>query len=849
MRRAWMVVLLMALGSAGCFGSFGRGGRRADDGPVTSPGDAGMPSRPDLGNPPLELTPTPTLLAVQPAGPANDNAPRVLVAAERTASVELFSDAACTRGPLDRGRAPASGPADLEIRVEDDSETTIFARATLDGLLPSLCTPEPLLYVEDSTAPAPPALLGSTPESPARESRPEVFGEAEPGAQVRVYDDGACSRFLGTTAADDAGSFSLAVLVPEDTATRLFADATDAAGNRSACSDALVYEELDDAPLSILYPPGVALTFAEDIVIRGSTAEPDLAASVRVGGVTAESDDGFATWEVTVPLGIGQNRLAAEVLDARDIVLGQVAVVVERRQPTTLSTLHHTAVADPARDRIVLAATDQIFSFDLTSTRLQVLASETVGSGAAFTRADDLVVDPDDGTLYYVDREGFSVYALDGRGVRTLVSGPGRGVGTALSELAWVVFADDELLVQNDESTILRVSLTTGNRSAFSTLPLGFTDPVWDASRSALLGTRDVPAGLELISFSSGGVTTIISGPGIGSGPDLPSSTVLLDDNGAIRVFHDSGVFEVERATGNRTRTLDTPSLLSAVTPVAFDAAGQTLYQYPYRFDVVSGDFDVVREEVFGTGPHFLTAIAVEYDPVAGRLFVLDNARGSVIEVERDGSREVLVESDTLEAPYGLVADFAGDDLYIIAGGGRIGRYTLGSAGPRVVYEGGRRLSHEAVWDRQSGVFHLGLGNRFVALDLATEQETVLADMIEVPTGGVARRGDRFFVASGSWILDVADDGSTATRMPRIGAGTSVQVAPDGDTLWTVGAWGMTAIDIESGVRTPLPLRNGASWRADDFAVGDDDEVLWVVDAFGVQAYDTVTREMVFVSW
>jgi Regulator of chromosome condensation (RCC1) repeat/Putative Ig domain/PASTA domain len=93
----------------------------------------------------------------------------------------------------------------------------------------------------DTTAPPAPSRLGAVPPSPSPDLHPGIFGTAEAGSTVRLYDNAACAgspRATGSATAFSSAAMKLAV-TPGST-TIVYATATDAAGNVSACSTSSV---------------------------------------------------------------------------------------------------------------------------------------------------------------------------------------------------------------------------------------------------------------------------------------------------------------------------------------------------------------------------------------------------------------------------------------------------------------------------------------------------------------------------------------------------------------------------------------------------------------------------------
>lgn len=83
-----------------------------------------------------------------------------------------------------------------------------------------------------------PRVVGSTPVSPANHNNPLIQGTSEADCTVRLYTTAECSTaHVVSGSAEDFALLGLAVSVLDDSATRFYATATDAAGNTSGCSE------------------------------------------------------------------------------------------------------------------------------------------------------------------------------------------------------------------------------------------------------------------------------------------------------------------------------------------------------------------------------------------------------------------------------------------------------------------------------------------------------------------------------------------------------------------------------------------------------------------------------------
>ncbi|WP_354698997.1 hypothetical protein DSM112329_04697 [Paraconexibacter sp. AEG42_29] len=180
----------------------------------------------------------PSLTSTDPPSPARDLTPAVIGTAAAGTTVALYTEATCTGTPLATGTAAALGDAGLTVTVPADSTTAVRATATDGAGNVSACS-APLTYVNDRTAPAAPTLTSTSPASPSSDRTPGVIGTAEPGSTVTLYGTTDCSGAVaasGTAAAFAAPGLS--VIVTALSSSSFAAVATDAAGNRSACSPA-----------------------------------------------------------------------------------------------------------------------------------------------------------------------------------------------------------------------------------------------------------------------------------------------------------------------------------------------------------------------------------------------------------------------------------------------------------------------------------------------------------------------------------------------------------------------------------------------------------------------------------
>jgi hypothetical protein len=100
--------------------------------------------------PPPPPPAAPTVSAVSPASPADENSPKISGTAPAGTTVSLYGNAACSGTALATGSAAAFTSPGLTITVADNSTTTVYATAT-DAGGTSACSSTFVTYVEDST--------------------------------------------------------------------------------------------------------------------------------------------------------------------------------------------------------------------------------------------------------------------------------------------------------------------------------------------------------------------------------------------------------------------------------------------------------------------------------------------------------------------------------------------------------------------------------------------------------------------------------------------------------------------------------------------------------------------------
>ena len=442
----------------------------------------------------------------------------------------------------------------------------------------------------------------------------------------------------------------------------------------------------------IVFPLRSTMTDESPLTVTGTAGDDTEVASVRVNGVLAASDDGFATWRATVPLDPGTNSLVLQVTDrAGNVKNAADAVTVERTSPLWAAPSAIAADVAQRRGYVVDGTLDRVFRVDLTSgerTEIPTLGatfvmptgatlaggqllvtdglvaslfrvelstgSRTVlvqGSpfqspqGVAFDLANNraLVVDAGAGTLFGVD--------LTTNAVTSLVPGFSEPQGIAFDAAGNRAFVTDEHgLHQVDMGTL-----------ATSTIPSSLAD----AGRVTLAGGRAIVIdGAKVVSvdLSGAGSTDLAEGFAFPRGLAADGGRVLVVDPA------DDSVTAVDLALGTRTVlsrvVFGAGPLFVDPQDVAVDLVNQRLFVIDfagglYRVDVRNGD----RTLLNGSGPEFQFPLSCAYDTRANRVLVTDTGRKALFGVDAATGARALIsdgangEGVNLESPAGIVFD------------------------------------------------------------------------------------------------------------------------------------------------------------------------------------------------
>lgn len=423
----------------------------------------------------------------------------------------------------------------------------------------------------------------------------------------------------------------------------------------------------------VLFPFPVSMTTSTTLTVRGEAqdAENTPITAVTVDGVSATSNDGFATWQAQVPLSVGKRLLKVRTEDA-------------------------DGNSDPDAATITLSLGTAIENFQ----RVRGIEFDAENNRA-------LVVDETLKVLVSVD--------LDTRG-RIIISGATTGEGPAFSKPTSVAIdrANNRALVTDiGRKAIIAVDLTTGNRSTFSDSPLCFSSikdkvPLAVAidsanNRALAIDCFGISFGVAAIDLTTGERTQLDTGGKridnlTSIAVDNLNNRALLGDFGQIFIAggveqHSPRIIAVDFATGQRT-------VLSGKDGNSFVGGGDNDFDNPVsvsmdednnRVIVLDADINGVGA-VFGvdlttgfrkvlsgprsgggttgSGDSFGDAVAVSLNSVNGNALVVSTSSDLITSVSlTNGFRTSITSASNtrlLESPTDLALDSTNQRVFTV---------------------------------------------------------------------------------------------------------------------------------------------------------------------------------------
>lgn len=469
--------------------------------------------------------------------------------------------------------------------------------------------------------------------------------------------------------------------------------------------DAAVPPDAPDVPgaptATIVFPPPVGLSLGESIHVRG-TASPGVPTrpggqvapirAIRVNGVAAKSDNGFADWSVDVPLELGTNVLRVETEDELGTVDPEAASVsIVRTSQLVFVPISVALSPDGTWAAVFDSLTESILAVDMATGRRTVI-SDTGIVGPPTIGLEQMAITSDGSEVIAVDADQGTVLSIDvATGARTLLSGNGFGIGegidfpfgVALNEAnGTVIVADDG---DDGRFRLLSVDPSNGRRTVLSGVDSGggnhgsgpnfefieaiTIDPV---NNRVVVLDSGLPALIAVDLATGNRGALFLDDPDTG-GPALqhPVGLAMPSPDVAFVADLELGlIVRVDLDTG--TRTVVTGGQVGSgvsifdMSDMAVRTDGERLllldfdHLLPIVVDVASGTRSLIEPLSVGSGPEFLDPEGIALDLPNNRMLVTDDGLDGVVAIDlATGDRKLLGNGGPvpLADPEGIVMD------------------------------------------------------------------------------------------------------------------------------------------------------------------------------------------------
>ncbi|NOZ55008.1 MAG: hypothetical protein GXP08_18030 [Gammaproteobacteria bacterium] len=433
----------------------------------------------------------------------------------------------------------------------------------------------------------------------------------------------------------------------------------------------------------ISFPTPSALTDASTLTITGTASDTDPIVAVRVNGLLAETNNGFNTWRIVVPIELGTTTITVATEDLAGNVNNNAAqttvinkgVLLESPQGIALDSNNNRALVTDTKSGALLAV-------DLDTGFRTVLSDAATGSGPVFSRPIDIALDSNNNRVLVIN-SSTTILSVDlPTGNRIVLSDPNSGSGPVFGSLRNIALdaANNRALVTDQSlKAVVSVDLSSGDRLVLSDAATGsgaqFEFPnsiVLDIANNRALVVDGTPLGVLLAVNLSNGDRTVLSGRGIGIGPALGNvSGIVLDranNRALISDISQDALLAVDLASGHRTvisnaKTGTGPELVNT-RGLALDSANNRVIVTvtdgaPIRtggvlmaVDLASGNRSRLSDNRMGAGP---LALGDEFgdivlDSANNRALVTDGRAVLTVDLAT-GNRRVLSDATTGSGP------------------------------------------------------------------------------------------------------------------------------------------------------------------------------------------------------
>jgi sugar lactone lactonase YvrE len=328
--------------------------------------------------------------------------------------------------------------------------------------------------------------------------------------------------------------------------------------------------------VSIIFPFPSFSTTSSNIKMRGTASDPEGSkiTSLIVGGVEATSDDGFATWQASVPVPLGRTTITVTVQDIEgniDTNAASVSAATGNAPDAFVTPRCIKFDRENNRAFVIDSGLDVLMAVDLTTRERIILSSSDVGEGPNFQTPTGLDFDIENNRIFVTDSEAVALFAVDlVTGDRTIVTNNSVGEDAFLRAPKGVAFDidNDRALLLDDDfgiGKVYAVDLTTGARNQIDLSGVSIRDVTsiaLDSANGRALVTDTKNNSLTSINLTTGerAFLSATSSTSVGGGDndfDSPMSVDIdIENNRALVVdptIDELGVlFGVDLTTGFR---------------------------------------------------------------------------------------------------------------------------------------------------------------------------------------------------------------------------------------------------------------------------------------------------------
>ncbi|WP_444883246.1 hypothetical protein [Microbulbifer sp. PSTR4-B] len=392
---------------------------------------------------------------------------------------------------------------------------------------------------------------------------------------------------------------------------------------------------------SILFPSANGLwSDRETLIVRGSATDNVGVENVLVNGIEADSDDGFKTWQVEIPLTAGETTgINVEVTDVNGNRTLEAAFLTVNAYDNFDSYRFCSPLAYDD-DRNVAYTFNPVREISLEKMQERFISSsltDVVGAKYDAITGNFLVIEKD--RLLLVDRDFNVVNSISETDDESLSFGKRPQIS--------IDDSSGDIYVQNYwPSSLIKVDPATGEREKISEFQyvdgssVGYLNQGLEIKGGRFFVLEE-KALLELNPFTW--AASEISGKNIGAGESFYSIkglSVDLENNKAYVGDHHSRLFEIDLTTGDRE--VISSELDAGEENLNFDSArngfldvgpfiliNSCLTGHTFSINKESGERSRLSRKIRGDGPLISASEAPIFDQDNNRIIVLNDSYGN----------------------------------------------------------------------------------------------------------------------------------------------------------------------------------------------------------------------------